>query len=161
VLLVEKGDRDFLDPETMAVRLERVVVADDLTDKTAAALIFAVELLRPYRPEIHLVHAVDLEVPATYLMAGVESVFTLDPGLSKRVGEALQARISRSIPEGWTVETAVRDGRPHLVVPGYAAEVEADLLIVAGESRIDLGERILGGTVERIGRHAPCPMIAV
>jgi len=161
VLVVEKGDRDFVDPDTLAVTLQRVVVADDLSDKTTTALSWAVERLRPYRPEVHMVHAVEFEVPTPYLMGGVRSVFTLDPSLSERVGGLLRERASEALPEGWTVVAEVREGRPHIVVPQYAAEIEADLLVVAGESQIDLGERVMGGTVERIARHAPCPMLVV
>ena len=75
VLVIEKGDRDFIEPSTMAVHLEKVVVAHDLTDKTERTLEFAATWLQPYKPEIHLVHAVEIEVPAPYLMAGVRSVF--------------------------------------------------------------------------------------
>ena len=159
VLVVEKGDRDFIDPETMAVRLSRVVVADDLSDKTAPALRYAVDWLAPYAPEIHLVHAVEMEVPTPYVMAGVQSVFTLDRDLRGRIETMISERTGPEIPEGWPVVTSVLEGRPHTVITEYAKTVEADLLIVAGESRIDLGERVMGGTVERITRHAPCPML--
>ena len=161
VLVVERGDRDFVDPDTLAVTLERVVVADDLSDKTMTALSWAVERLRPYGPEIHMVHAVEFEVPTPYLMGGVRSVFTLDSSLSERVGGLLRDRASEAIPEEWTVVVDVREGRPLTVVPQYASEIGADLLVVAGESHIDLGERVMGGTVERIARHAPCPMLVV
>jgi nucleotide-binding universal stress UspA family protein len=161
VLVLEKGDRDFVDPATMAVRLERAVVADDLSDKTARALSFAVTWLEAYRPEIHLVHSVELEVPSPYLMAGASSVFTVDRELKGRIERMVRERATGTIPDGWVVKTGVLEGRPHLTVPAYAAEVEADLMVMAGESHIDLGERVLGGTVERIARHAPCPMLVV
>ncbi|MCP4898003.1 MAG: universal stress protein [bacterium] len=161
VLLVEKGDRDFVDPKTMATRLEKVVVGDDLTDKTSAAMRTAATWLTPYRPEMHLVHAIEIEVPAPYVMGGVKSVFTLDPTLKDRVTSLLQSRSSEAIPDGWSIVTGVREGKAHKVLSDYAADVKADLLVVAGESRIDLAERVLGGAVERIARHAPCPMLMI
>ncbi len=121
----------------------------------------AVDWLTPYRPEIKLVHAVEFEVPTPYLMAGVDSVFQLDSQLSERLGGKLRERASGTVPADWVLTTEIREGRPHREVPRYAAEVEADLLVVAGESHRDLDERILGGTVERIARHAPCPMLVV
>ena len=161
VLVIEKGDRDFVDPATMTVRLNRVVVADDLTDKTPAALEYAVTWLAPYAPEVHLVHAVEIEVPAPYAWAGVSSVFTLDSELKGRIDGMVRERASAVIPDSWTVKTGVIEGRPHTAVPEYAARVEADLMVLAGESRTDLGERVMGGTVERMARHAPCPMLVV
>jgi nucleotide-binding universal stress UspA family protein len=161
VLLVEKGDRDFVDADTMAIKLENVVVADDLSDKTTHALEFATDWLAPYKPSMHLVHAVEIEVPAPYVMGGVKSVFSLDPGLEERVDKVIREHVSGVVPEGWPITTGVREGKAHKVLGDYAEEIKADLLVVAGESRIDLAERALGGTVERIARHAPCPMLMV
>ncbi len=161
VLVVKKGDRDFVDPATMGVRLEKVVVADDLTEKIPAALKYAVDWLDPYRPEIHLAHAIEIEVPVPYIQAGVTSVFQLDPELRGRLLAIQRDRDCDLIPEGWTVVTEHCEGKPFRVVPEYAAKIKADLMVVAGETRIDLGERILGGTVERIARHTPCPMLVV
>jgi len=161
VLVVEKGDRDFVDPETMAVSLRRVVVADDLTDKTVKSLESAMRWLEPYRPQVDLVHAVEIEVPAPYAMAGVTSVFKIDRDLRTRVAKMVRERIVGIIPEDWTVHIEIGEGKAHKVVPDYAASVGAKLLVVASESHIDLGERVLGGTVERIARHAPCPMLVI
>jgi nucleotide-binding universal stress UspA family protein len=161
VLLVEKGDRDFVDPESMAVRIQRVVVADDLTDKLDSALAYATDWLEPYHPEVHLLHAIEFEVPAAYNAAGLEDlVARLKKERTERIQSLLEKR-SSALPASWERETAVRQGRAHKVLPDYAAEIEADLLVVAGESRTELAERILGGTVERIARHAPCPMLVV
>lgn len=159
VLVVEKGDHDFVDPESLAVRLSKVVVADDLSDKSIPALRYAVKWLAPYAPEMHLLHSMEMAVPAPYVSAGVRSVFTLDRELRGRLETMLLERNRPVIPQDWTVVPAVVEGKPHVTIPDYARSVEADLLVVAGESRIDLGERVLGGTVERITRHAPCPML--
>jgi nucleotide-binding universal stress UspA family protein len=161
VLVVQPGDRDFIDPETLDVRLETVVIGDDLSDKVRAGLRFAARWLEPPRPQVHLLHAVELELPAPYLMGGVSSVFALDPELRGRVTQELNRRAAEAFGDGWALRTEVREGRAHTVVPAYAAEIEADLIVVVGESRIEIEERVLGGTVERISRHAPCPLLVV
>ena len=111
--------------------------------------------------ELHFTHAVEIEVPMPYVMAGVTSVFTLDPDLKRRLAKMVEERLSEVVPLGWKTVTELREGPPHKAVTAYAKEIDADLLVVAGETQIDLGERVLGGMVERIARHAPCPMLVI
>ncbi len=161
VLVVEKGDRDFVDPGSGKVDISRVVVADDFSEGPERATKLAVEFLAPYQPQIHLIHAVENEVPPIYQLAGVDSAFQLNPDLKDKLCSLLEGRSQSMIPEGWQSVCEIREGKPYKVVTDYAAEVKADLLIVAQESEIDLEERILGGTTERIVRHAPCPTLVL
>lgn len=161
VLVVEEGDRDFVDPETGAVTIKRVVIADDFSDAAKHALERAVKFLAPYKPEIHLVHAVETEVPPVYALAGVESVFQLHPDLNRKLTSLLQERAKELIPEDWKVTSVINEGKPHRVVTEYTEGTKADLLVVAAETNIDIGERIMGGTTERIVRRAPCPILVI
>jgi nucleotide-binding universal stress UspA family protein len=159
VLVVGGGDRDYVDPDTGVVRIRRVVVADDFSDSAAAALRYAVEHLRPYKPEVCLAHAVVTDVPPAYAFAGVDSIFQLRPDLKDRLIEMLRKRAAEVVPDGWAISCEVREGKPHEVVPRYARDVEADLLVVGRETKIELAERVFGGASERIVRHAPCPAL--
>ncbi len=159
VLVVERGDRDFVDPATGAVQLKRVVMAHDLSDHAQAALRYLVDQWGPYDPELHLVHALDVELPAAYVAAGIADDVQINPRIGDKITGALEERAGEVVPPEWTVRCAVRRGKPHRVVTAYAAEVEADLLAVGTDTRHDLGERLVGGTSVRIVRHAPCPTL--
>lgn len=160
VLVVDEADGGFVDLESMAVRLRRVLLADDLSDKTPRALRYAVELLRPYAPELHAVHTVEIELPHVYGM-GITSVFQVDNGLEPRLRGMIEGRLAELLPEGWELKVDLREGKAHRELPAAAEDLGADLLVLAGESHIDLEERLLGGTCERIARHAPCPTLIV
>ncbi len=159
VLTVRKGDRGFVDPETGAVRIGKVVVAHDLSENAQRALRYVVELLRPYRPAIHLLHAIELQVPVIYSQVGVDSILEMYPDIQKDLRGLLEEQARHVVPEGLEVTCAALEGKPHKVVADYARDEEADLVVVASETRITLQERILGGTAERILRHAPCPTL--
>lgn len=161
VLVVERGDRDFVAPDSGAVTIKRVVVADNFSHVADQALRKAIGFLSPYKPEVHLVHAIETAVPPVYALAGVESVAQLYPDLTERLGATLAERAEAAVPASWTSSCVVREGKPHKVVSKYAREVEADLLVVAAETQIELSERPLGGTTERIVRHAPCPALVI
>lgn len=161
VLVVEKGDHDFVNPETGEITLRLVVLADNLAKGPATAMKRAAKFLAPYRPEVHMIHAVETEMPPIYGLAGVDSVFKVYPELREKLDVMLDERISELIPEGWKTKTEVREGKPYRVVSDYAREIEADLLIVAAETLTDIEERVVGGTTERIVRHAPCPTLVL
>ncbi len=159
VLVVEQGERDFVDPLTLVVQMRKVVVADDLSDTALRALQWAVDFLGPYAPEVHLVHVVDEVVPAFYAMAGIDSPFQLNPELRPRMQAHLGRRLEEAVPQSWARQAEVLEGKPHKALRAYAAEVEADLVVVGAETHIDLSERLAGGTTERIVRLAPCPVL--
>ncbi len=159
VLVVERGDRDYVDPETGAVRINKVVLADDFSEPAAGALRYAVDYLRPYKPEIHLVHAVETEVPPAYAFAGIDSIFQINPDLKDKLIGMLKKRPEGLVPQDWTVVCEVGEGKPHKVTNRYARDIEAEIIVVGRESKIDLSERVMGGTSERIVRHAPCPAL--
>jgi nucleotide-binding universal stress UspA family protein len=159
VLAVRKGDRDFVDPETGAVRIGTVVLAHDLSENAWRALRYVVDHLRPYRPTIHLLHAIDLEVPAIYARVGVDSILEMYPDVRRDLRGLLEERARHVVPEGLEVVSAAVEGKPHKVAAEYARSREADLLVVAAETKTTGGERVVGGTAERIFRHAPCPTL--
>ncbi len=159
VLVVVQGEREFVDPRTGAVSIGKVVVADNLGEGPARALRYAVEQLLPYKPEVHLLHAVSNHVPKVYEELGVKRTFRLDSELEDRLHERLRARAEGIVPDDWTLVTEVREGRARRVVTRYTKKVEADLLVVGAEHHFDLEERVLGGTTGRIVRRAPCPSL--
>jgi len=159
VLVVERGDRDFVDPDTAAVQLARVVVGDNLSDNAAAALAFAVDKLAPYAPEVHMVHALEGGAPGASLDQGVSYSFEVGDNQQQRLEKVLRGRAAAAVPEDWTVECHFERGKPHKVVTGIAERLGADLLVVGREARRTLSERVAGGTSERMVRHAPCPTL--
>jgi nucleotide-binding universal stress UspA family protein len=161
VLVVVRGEREFVDPDSGAVNLTKVVVADNLAEGPERALSFMVEHLRPYRPEVHLIHAVENSLPRAYAELGVTRSFALDDELRVKIIARLRARAEAVLPEGWTLVAEVREGTPRRVVTRYAQEIRADLLVLGAERRTDLGERLLGGTAGRIVRRAPCPALVL
>jgi len=160
ILVVEKGDRDFVDPDTGAVRIDKVVVAHDLRENAQLALAYAVDRLQPYRPEIHLAHAVAAEVPAAYQMAGVTEL-KLNEDLVQKLSGALLEEARSVVPDDWTVVPHVVVGKPNKAINQVAAEQQADLLVVGSETKRTLEERLAGGMSERFVRSAPCPTLIV
>ena len=100
-----------------------------------------------------------VKVEKIVVAAGVKEDLQINPRIGDKLTGALRQRAEAVVPPDWTVKCVVRRGKPHKVVPTYAAEQEADLLAVGTDTRHDLGERLVGSTSVRIVRHAPCPTL--
>src|SRR5690606_34843112 len=76
----------------------------------------------------------------------------------RRIEEELRAEIWAG---DFSVEVRIAKGDAFAAILDVAREVGADV-IVTGVGRIDdLGDVILGSTVERLVRHSPMPMLVV
>ncbi len=160
VLVVERGDRDFVDPDTGAVQLDRVVVADDLGDSAAGALAFAVARFAPYAPEVHLVNTVQMKAPrATAESGGISYAYEVNPRQKDKLKGELVSRAEGVVPADWSLVTEVIQGNPIKAIAAYAADVQADLLIIGRETNRTFKEKLVGGTSELFVRHAPCPTL--
>jgi len=55
----------------------------------------------------------------------------------------------------------VRGGRPYFEIAEVAREVKAGLIVLTTHGYTGIKRVLLGGTAERIVRHAPCPVLTV
>jgi nucleotide-binding universal stress UspA family protein len=60
-----------------------------------------------------------------------------------------------------TVTKVDLEGYPPDVLVEYAAEVDADLIVVGSRGRGDLASLVLGSTSHRVVNHAPCDVLVV
>jgi nucleotide-binding universal stress UspA family protein len=62
---------------------------------------------------------------------------------------------------GIACTTSVRIGIPHEEILKEAELTGPDLIVVGAKATSVLGRFLLGGTAERVARHAPCPVLVV
>ncbi len=60
-----------------------------------------------------------------------------------------------------TISSSVRTGKPFHRISTAAAELEADLIVVATQGHTGAKRVLLGSTAERVVRHAPCPVLTI
>ncbi len=137
----------------------RIVVA--IRDETngRVAMRRALTLAKQPADAIHLVHVertVDLSRVVELLKqrgrdSTDEAPRSDEDWLERLAGEARA--------EGRQVECVIRSGRAGTVVPEYAREVDADLIVVASPRKSLARELFLGSSAMRILRTARCPVL--
>jgi nucleotide-binding universal stress UspA family protein len=121
-----------------------------------------------------VVHVLTVEDPAEAVPVLLEvgdplvtehRVEALEQGLDRQHETDLRARLEREVAlvrqAGVPVELHVRVGRPWEEIIGAAQEFGSDVIVVGSHGRRSVEEILLGSTVERVTKHATCPVLVV
>ncbi len=155
VLITHPAEREWVSFSTGEIDLHRVLVAQDFSRDAEIALNSGVSLAEEYQAELHLLHVIsneEREEPeVAWSHVGVES-------LHKEAARRLQEAIPREAPRLCKVETAIVCGKPHDEILAYARKHQIDLICMGASGSGFSLKTILGSTVDRVLRQAPCPV---
>ena len=134
-----------------------VVVPTDGSDAAEHAAGLAVELAAATGAALHVVHVVDLGVVWQDADAGQ----VLD-ALTESGREAVERVVERAETAGVEgLEASVLRGAPHRAIVDYAADHDADLVVMGTHGRTGLERYLLGSVTERVVRLSETPVLAV
>lgn len=138
--------------------LQRVLVAVDFSDDSKGALDYAGELAARLDASLSIVHVVEPDLGSPLQES---SARTSD---SERLAEAkldLCALAERMLGPCRVVETSVRSGIAFFEIAEAAKVLCANLIVVGAHGCASSQRALLGSTVEKVVRHAPCPVLVV
>jgi nucleotide-binding universal stress UspA family protein len=143
--------------------IKRILVPVDFSPGSDEALRYAVELARPLRASVHLLHVVEDRLAAGMWSA---DAYTTDvPGLQVNIVEDAEAHLERIIPTiagaKYGLEHDVRTGAPAATIVAFAQEVVADLIVMGTHGRTGLSHALMGSVAEQVVRTAPCPVLTL
>ncbi|ELZ57402.1 MULTISPECIES: universal stress protein [Halorubrum] len=135
--------------------VDRICVPTDDSDAAAAALDHALAVAADHGATVHLLHVADTTRDSVTRIGG-DVVDVLE-----REGESIVAdAAARAADRGVETETAVRQGGVPETVAAYAAEADADLLVMSTRGRQGV-ERLVGSTTERVVRQSSVPVLTL
>jgi len=155
VLVVHPNEREWVGLSTNEIDLHRVLIAYDFSADSELALSYGISLAQEYQTEVHLLHILSKdrqdEPEVAWSQIGGESLY-------KDVARRLQQAVPKEAFLWCNVVNAVRCGRPADEILAYAKEKEIDIVCMgASGAGFRLGA-LLGSTVDRVLRRAPCPV---
>jgi nucleotide-binding universal stress UspA family protein len=130
------------------------------TDGSAAgerAVDHAIELATTFDATVHALYVVDAAVYSS-LEAGGDTVVA---ALEREGQAAVDAVADRCEAVGVAVETAVVVGTVHRSIRDYAADHDADLVVMGTHGRRGIERFLLGSVAERTVRTSPAPVLTV
>jgi nucleotide-binding universal stress UspA family protein len=149
-------ERDWVQPISRSISLQRVLVPYDFSDYSELALNYALSFAQEYQAELHLLH-----VLPPHTVNDPEIAWYPNQGESAYHSAAL--RLQRAVPAEahlWcNIKHAVSEGHPYREVLNYAEKNAIDLISI-GAHGAGFGMRALfGSNVDRVLRQAPCPVL--
>jgi nucleotide-binding universal stress UspA family protein len=135
-------------------KIERILVATDLSDSSSEAATWASSIAEKYGSDITLLHVTD------FVMGGVPHLYrdSLLQGINAEMKQLLPAATQNLNID---IETRVEFGIPFRVVLAIAEQEKIDLIVLGTHGKSALERTLLGSTAERIVRGASCPILAI
>jgi nucleotide-binding universal stress UspA family protein len=146
------------------LRLRRILFPTDFSALSDRALDYALELAGRFGAEIHMLHAVVLHAddpndPLHHFPDAEE--------IGRRLEEIADQRMESRVAE-WKGEdrpVVVRARRRGIstapVILEYAAEIDADLVVMSTHGRRGLSHILMGSVTEEVVRLSGCPVLTV
>ena len=141
------------------LKLNSILVPIDFSWPSKKALQYALPFARQFGAKITLLFV--LEPPVYSGDIGYVPMEVDAAGSLKAAGEKLTELASQVIDPELLDKTLVRTGRPFQEIADAARELKTDLILIATHGYTGLKHVFLGSTVERVIRHAPCPVLTV
>lgn len=132
-----------------------VLVPIDFSACSLAAFQHALALAAPRRGTVHLLHVVD--PIASGLGEGAPSA----SGMVTRFEDRLTRLANEVQARDATTEAHVAVGSVEHVILDMVDRYAVDVIVMGTHGASGWGHLLLGGTTERVVRHAPCPVLTV
>ncbi|MFA9415381.1 universal stress protein [Natrinema sp. HArc-T2] len=138
---------------------DTILVPTDGSDHAARAVEQALTLADWFDATVHAVSVVDTSAASGLLSSGSvrkEFISQLEDGAERAV-EAIETMADDSI----AVQTAVLEGEPKKKIISYAADIDADLIVMGTHGRSGVSRFVAGSVTEHVVRNADCPVLTV
>lgn len=146
---------------TLALKLQRILVPIDFSSHSLKALHYAAAFAQQFGAALVLLHVNEPVVFPSELGYAPLATEALDQRLREDAHNRLKTLAHECSAHGLKVDTEVTAGRPFNEIVRTAAELEADLIVIATHGFTGFTHVLLGSTAERVIRHARCPVLVV
>jgi nucleotide-binding universal stress UspA family protein len=140
-------------------KIEKILVPLDFSAASMRALDYAVELAKPFRAAIDLIH-VHLPDEASPV-AGAGHLLLQSAEAIERLNEELTGIHRKRMPAFRPESCHIRGGVPYQEIIRLAREIGVDLIVLSTRGHSGLKHLLLGSTAERVVRTARCPVLVV
>ena len=142
---------------------KKILAPIDFSEPSMKAMADAWEFVKEVdATELHLLHVV-----TPHHLLGIESIpvggreIAREAAMIEQAEEELLRIKKDQLENSKKVITATMVGSPAIKLSDYARENGIDLIVMSTHGRTDADSVLLGGTTERVIRHATCAVLIV
>ena len=143
-------------------RCRRILFCTDFSDNARHAFDYAVDAaVRRPDSRLFLLHVIP-EPEAQFWKTYIYEVQGVDDKAKADIDAKLAEDYLPHIPAGLPYDVAVRIGRDYLKILEFAQEQSVDMIVMGRSGKSGaLGKLLFGNVIERVVRHADCPVLVV
>ena len=138
--------------------IKNILVPVDFSVNSKSGIETARKIAKTFNSQINYVHVIEQQLHPSFHVAGIESVFMLDPNLKD---SSLSKLKEFCFKEGETSSYCVLEGTAHSAIANCAKEMKCELIVMSTHGYTGLDHVLIGSTTERVVRVAPCPVLSV
>src|SRR5262245_7150832 len=136
------------------IKLQSILVATDLGEASAAALMYGRALARTFGANLHLLHVME----NTFLRPMPADPLTFKAAVYLRLREQLTVEDRLDLRAIAALEVS---DEPAETIVEYAKSFAIDLIVTGTHGRRGAAHLLMGSVAERVVRTAPCPVLTV
>jgi len=148
--------------------IKTILVPTDFSVHAQRAFERAFDLAAQLGAKLYILHVQTESALRTAIKEGLLDGASTDEALQEAVEQLIEQRFSQTLcavnHSQVEIERASRRGDPDAVIPAYAKEVGADLIVIGrrGAGFIDeMRAAVVGSATEGVIRKSPCPVMVV
>ncbi|NUB93543.1 universal stress protein [Haloterrigena sp. SYSU A121-1] len=134
---------------------DRILIAVDGSDEAKRAAKRGLEFARVFDATVDVLHVVERKSLRLTRTAAEKK------RLRERGETVLEEIVEIASDIGQPVTTELTDGKPSIRITDYAAERDAELIVVGRQGVTGFGKRLLGGVTERLLHRSDVPVFVV
>jgi nucleotide-binding universal stress UspA family protein len=142
-------------------RLDRILVATDLTPGSEPAFAEALRLASEDGAELVVAHAYEMPYLADSAVIAPATLQELDVKTRAELDARLSALAERAQARGVRARPLMLFGSPYEAIPRAVAEEHADLLVAGTHGRHGLERLLLGSVASSLLTSSACPVLTV
>ncbi len=142
-------------------KLQDIVVACADNHLSAMIIRYAADLALAFNARLHLVHAIEAPIDADLVEPTNAPYTQVQEQLQEQLRQRLWERIPQQLRSQCNHLIELRPGIPQEVLPVYASEHNADLIIVGAWRQSKMENLLIGSTTKAMLRHAACDVLVL
>ncbi|NOX65544.1 MAG: universal stress protein [Chlorobi bacterium] len=141
--------------------IKKILVPIDFSDYSKKALQYTVKFANSFNAELFLIYVIEPIIYPADLSMGQIVIPPSEVNMDEKAKSELEELAKTEIGDSLQYNIMVKTGKPFQEIIETAAEVDADLIIIATHGHTGVEHLLFGSTAEKVVRKAPCPVLTL
>jgi nucleotide-binding universal stress UspA family protein len=141
----------------METMFQRILCANDGSERAARALALATTMAKENNSELHMVSVEEID----YMPEFIEEIREETGTAARRFHKAVQHARATAENNGVNLRVHLLAGHAVRDIVRLAAELKTDLLVIGSAGHSQFYGRMLGSRADKLVHLAPCPVLVV